>query len=109
MHLEQVFFAEKDIILSAQSGRIEYLYIIKSGQVKLNSLAQQKPLQLFNPGECFPIDSLLNKQTVDTSYSAVKSTICYKLKYQHFEYLMQQSNTFRLFIAPFNQHNKPNE
>ena len=33
MHLEQVFYAEKDEIISPQDGVVENLYIVKNGAV----------------------------------------------------------------------------
>lgn len=108
MHLEQVFFAESDTILSSQTGVADCLYIIKSGLVSAenemdagaaNSQEALNPVKILNPGECFPIAALLSKRAVFFQHRAIKSTICYKLKYSHFEYLMQQSTTFHDFIS----------
>lgn len=92
MHLEQVFFSEGDNILSAKQGSNDYFYIIKSGLV-----GKQNTDKTLLPGACFPVNSLINQ--ADTAcYKAQKSTICYQLKYSHFEYLMQQSRSFNHFI-----------
>ncbi len=107
MHLEQVFFAEGDSILSSREGRVETFYIIKSGLVcaennmdKLSINVQEalQPVIILEPGDCFPLTALINKRAVNFQHRALKSTICYKLKHYHFEYLMQQSTTFHHFI-----------
>jgi len=93
MHLDQVFFSEGDNILSAKQESNNYFYIIKSGLV--SSRDTNKTL---NPGACFPINALIHQ--INTAYyKAEKSTICYQLKYSHFEYLMQQSRSFNYFIV----------
>ena len=108
MHLEQVFFAESDTILSSQQGVADCFYIIKSGLVSaenemdtesVTSREALKPMVVLKPGECFPIMALINKRAVFFQHRAIKSTICYKLKHSHFEYLMQQSNIFHDFIS----------
>lgn len=108
MHLEQVFFAESDTILSSQDGVVDYFYIIKSGLVSAENEMNTEtagtqevlePVTILKPGECFPITALLNKRAVFFQHRAIKSTICYKLKYSHFEYLMQQSAVFHDFIS----------
>jgi len=92
MHLEQVFFSEGDNILSTKQGSNDYFYIIKSGLVQ-----NQNTNTTLTPGTCFPIEALINH--IDAVYyKAKKSTICYQLKYSHFEYLMQQSHSFNHFI-----------
>lgn len=112
MHLEQVFFAESDIILSSQQGVVDYLYIIKSGLVSaennkgtesMNAGETFNPVKILKPGESFPIMALENKRAVFFQHRAIKSTICYKLKLSHFEYLMQQSNIFHEFITNTNK------
>ena len=92
MHLEQVFFSEGDNILSTKQGSNDYFYIIKSGLVR-----DQNTAKTLTPGSCFPINILIS-QTDTAFYKAQKSTICYQLKYSHFEYLMQQSRSFNHFI-----------
>jgi len=92
MHLEQVFFSEGDNILSTKQGSNDYFYIIKSGLVR-----DQNTGKTLTPGSGFPINILINQ--IDMAfYKAQKSTICYQLKYSHFEYLMQQSRSFNHFI-----------
>ena len=91
MHLEQIFFSEGDIILSSAQGVSEYFYIIKNGQVN----TQQNT---FKQGECFPITEFIDKNPITFTYYAQKSTICYQLKYSHFEYLMQQCPIFHHFF-----------
>ena len=92
MHLGQVFFSEGDNILSAKQGSNDYFYIIKSGQVR-----NKNSNKTLTPGACFPVNTLISQ--ADTAYyKAEKSTICYQLKYSHFEYLMQQSHSFNHFI-----------
>jgi CBS domain-containing protein len=104
MHLEQVFFAEGDSILSSREGRVETFYIIKSGLVcaenkmAINAQETLQPVIILEPGDCFPLTALINKRAVNFQHRALKSTICYKLKHYHFEYLMQQSTTFHNFI-----------
>ncbi|WP_198262451.1 cyclic nucleotide-binding domain-containing protein [sulfur-oxidizing endosymbiont of Gigantopelta aegis] len=89
MHLEQVFFAEKESIIQPIDGVVEYLYIVKNGCVSSKLEA----------GSCFPIVALLEKRSVNTPYLAIKSTICYRLRQSHFEYLMQYSQIFHEFIT----------
>jgi CBS domain-containing protein len=89
MHLEQVFFAEKESIIQPIDGVVECLYIVKNGCVSRKLKA----------GSCFPVAALLDKRAVNKPYQAIKSTICYQLTQPHFEYLMQQSQVFHEFIA----------
>ncbi len=108
MHLEQLFFAQGDVILSSQQGIVNYFYIIKSGLISVenemntesvNARQAFKPVISLAPGECFPIMALIDKRAVFFQHRAIKSTICYKLKYSHFEYLMQQSSIFHDFVS----------
>ncbi|MCU7801270.1 MAG: hypothetical protein KZQ70_14340 [gamma proteobacterium symbiont of Lucinoma myriamae] len=46
MHLEQVFFAESDTILSSQYGVADYLYIIKSGVVSAENEMDTESMNL---------------------------------------------------------------
>lgn len=96
MCLEQVFYAENDIILNSQDGAFNSFYIIKQGCVS-GRMNAGEPVKLSGPGYCFPVSSLLQKHRFFFQYRAVKSTICYKLKQSHFEYLMQQSDVFHDF------------
>jgi len=95
MHLEQVFYAENDNIILPQDGVVDCLYIIKNGCVSGETTAS---ISTFEPGNYFPISALLNIRAVNVKYQAVKSTICYRLNQNHFEYLMQQSAVFHDFI-----------
>lgn len=95
MHLEQVFFAGKDEIITPHDGVVESLYIVKNGCISSNSKASSNK---FEAGLCFPINALLNKRAVNAHYQAVNSSICYRLTQSHFEYLMQQSIIFHDFI-----------
>lgn len=108
MHLEQVFFAESDIILASENGIADCFYILKSGLISaenelltntVKTYEALKPVKILEPGQCFPIAALLKKRAVFFQHRALKSTICYKLKYHHFEYLMQQSTVFNHFIS----------
>ncbi|MCU7939360.1 MAG: cyclic nucleotide-binding domain-containing protein [gamma proteobacterium symbiont of Bathyaustriella thionipta] len=111
MHLEQVFFAESDTILSSQQGMVDCFYIIKNGlvsaegEMNTDSASPEEasnPIMILKSGECFPVMALKDKRAVFFQHRAIKSTICYKLNYRHFEYLMQQSNIFHRFISKTN-------
>ena len=95
MHVEQVFYAENNGIISPQDGVVDSLYIIKSGCVISETSDATEKIE---SGHCFPINALLNKRAVNFQHQAIKSTICYRLPQSHFEHLMQQSIIFHDFI-----------
>ena len=92
MHLEQLFFAESEIITGPEDDELNGLYIIKSGRVSDNSGPGRTPLAA---GDCFPVNALVEHRAVAIQLKAINSTICYQLKQPHFDYLMQQSSVFR--------------
>lgn len=108
MYLEQVFYAENNDILLPQDGVTDCLYIIKNGCVsgeteqRMRSDEMTSPVKNLKekmaPGHCFPISALVNKRAVNFQHRAIKSTICYRLRKSHFEYLMRQSIIFHDFI-----------
>jgi len=108
MYLEQVFYAEADIIIGPEDGLVDSFYIIKRGCVSGEVIPEQipeleSPVTLLGAGDCFPITALLQNRAVNFQHRAMKSSICYKLKQAHFEYLMQQSTVFRDFYIPKSQ------
>jgi CBS domain-containing protein len=96
MHLDTVFYAEKEIILLPDEGDVDCLYLVKNGLVQAISVTDQRRhhFQYFQIGDSFPVPALLEKRAVNSHYQAVQSTLCYRLNYSHFEYLMQQSVVF---------------
>ena len=105
MYLEQVFYAENDIILKSEDGLVDRFYIIKQGSVSVEKEPLRIAETILGPGDCFPITGLLQNSAVNFQHRAIKSTICYKLKQSHFEYLMQQSDVFRHFCTQKNLDN----
>jgi len=108
MHLEQVFFAENETIISAHEGVVDNFYIIKTGQVSAEKIITEQSqsamsaatsMEILNPGQCFPISALVQKRAVYFKHLATKNSICYTLKQHDFEYLMQQSDFFNHFIS----------
>ena len=92
LYLEQVFFAENDVILAPEDDdEPNSLYIIKSGHV---CGANCKPEISLGPGDCFPVIALVENHVVSAKLIAQKSTICYRLKQPHFDYLVKQSHVF---------------
>lgn len=92
MHLEQVFFAENEIILGPEDDEQNCLFIIKNGLV---SDEQNHPENQLTTGDCFPVNALSHNNSISVPLMAQKSTICYRLKQPHFDYLMQQSTVFK--------------
>lgn len=108
MYLEQVFYAEAEIILAPEDGVVDCFYIIKRGSVSGEIIpgqsgASKSPETLLGAGDCFPITALLNNRAVYFQHQAKKSSICYKLKQTHFGYLMQQSTIFHDFYRAKSQ------
>ncbi len=91
MHLEQVFYAKGEIILQPSDGPVDCLYIIKYGLVHL-----ERTDISFSAGDSFPLYWLLEGVKVPAPLTAQKTTICFCLHRQDFEYLMQQSPVFHM-------------
>jgi len=104
MYLEQEFYAESDPILSSENGIVDSFYIIKQGSVSgeanlEKATLKSSPVRILKSGDSFPIAALLSNRAVNFQHHAIKSTICYKLKQSHFEYLMQQSTVFHNYCV----------
>ncbi len=92
MHLEQVFYARGETILQASDGTVDCLYIIKYGLVQI-----ERTDICYTTGDSFPLHWLIKGLKIPTSVTARKTTICFCLQRQDFEYLMQQSPVFYSF------------
>lgn len=102
MHVEQVFYAKGETILKPQDGVVDCLYIIKHGQVVL-----ERTDISFTNGDSFPLYWLLEGLKVPAPLKAQKTTICFCLHRQDFEYMMQQSPVFHLFcMQGIDSHNE---
>ncbi|MDX2506395.1 MAG: DUF294 nucleotidyltransferase-like domain-containing protein [Gammaproteobacteria bacterium] len=103
MHLHLVFYAENEAIIGPQDGPAQNFYIIKQGLVRGETLSKSgqpaDSIWELEQGECFPIGALLTKRAVYLQQRASESTICYELKQEHFEYLLQQSHVFQDFCS----------
>ncbi len=91
-HLEQAFYAKGKTILQPSDGTVNCLYIIKYGLVHLEGTDIR-----FSTGDSFSLCWLLKGVKVPAPLIAQKSTICFCLQRQDFEYLMQQSPAFHMY------------
>jgi CBS domain-containing protein len=105
MHLNQVFYADNEVIISPKDGPARSFYIIKQGRVRGEALvgadtdSYNDNIWELVPGECFPIGALLANRAVSLQQRASESTICYELKQPHFDNLIQRCPVFKDFCS----------
>ncbi len=92
---EQVDYADGEVILKPEDGRVEYLFIVCRGRVQ-GERSGGETFEL-GEGECFPMGALLGERATRTVYRALGAAGCYRLARRDFAALFTESPVFRDF------------
>jgi CBS domain-containing protein len=98
------FFPKGEIILSPESKPAQHLYIIRNGGVKMlinkkNETEDTKIYDLRYEGDFFGLFSLLSGEPSPFTILAEEDTICYLLKKDAFNKLMESHPDFNLYFT----------
>lgn len=99
------YYAADTVILTPDHGPPAYLFIVRSGMVRLTQPvatgdAGFAPATL-GPGECFSVGALLERRATGSIYTAAADTFCYQLETKAFFELLERSARFRQFSTEY--------
>ena len=98
------YFPKEDIILDPERGPTQFLYIIRSGGVRILSREkdknrEKKVFDYRDEGEFFGFVSLLSGEPSPFTIVAEEDTICYLLKKDLFKRLLAEHPNFLLYFT----------
>ena len=98
------YFPREDIILDPERGPTQFLYIIRSGGVRILSREkdkdrEKKVIDYRDEGEFFGFISLLSGEPSPFTIVAEEDTICYLLKKDLFKKLLAEHPSFLLYFT----------
>ncbi len=94
------FFADGDVVLSPDDGKVEHFNVVKQGQIRgerSNKDGNTETTFEISQGECFPMAALIGERPTRTLHRACGDTFCLTLDHGTFATLFSQSETFRDF------------
>jgi len=98
--LQPARFAKGERILSAQSGPVAHLHIVRQGMVGSRpNNAEPDPDRTIGPGELFPVGALSAGGTTTRVFYAIEDTDCYLLPRADFLELRQVSPEFERYCT----------
>jgi CBS domain-containing protein len=99
------FYAAGTLIISPDSGKVRFFYLIESGKVQARQAGEvtvtEYSILSLGPGESFPIGAVTAGRPSTNVYTAVEDTFCYKLPAEDFLTLMATSPEFNLFCTQY--------
>jgi len=99
------FYAAGSLIISPDSGKVRFFYLIESGKVQARQAGEvtvtEYSILSLGPGESFPIGAVTAGRPSTNVYTAVEDTFCYKLPAEDFLTLMASSPEFNLFCTQY--------
>lgn len=99
------FYAAGTLIISPDSGKVRFFYLIESGKVQARQAGEvtvtEYSILSLGPGESFPIGAVTAGRPSTNVYTAVEDTFCYKLPAEDFLTLMASSPEFNLFCTQY--------
>jgi len=99
------FYAASSVIISPDSGKVRFFYLIESGKVQARQAGEvtvtEYSILSLGPGESFPIGAVTAGRPSTNVYTAVEDTFCYKLPAEDFLTLMASSPEFNLFCTQY--------
>jgi CBS domain-containing protein len=97
-HVRVRHYAEGETITLPEAGEADRLYIVRDGAVLWDpGMPDQHSADAYwviSPGDCFPLNALLDSGPVAGSYRALEATNCIELPVRHFHRLTGMSAVF---------------
>ena len=95
------FYANDEVVLSADDGVVKQFYFVKQGRIRgerLNSRDDRIETTFeIGLGDCFPLAALVGERPTRTVHRSVGDTFCLSIEHEAFVTLFTQSDTFRDF------------
>ncbi|AFP30352.1 CBS domain protein [Marinobacter sp. BSs20148] len=95
------FYANDEVVLSADDGVANQFYVVKQGRIRgerLNSRDDRTETTFeIGLGDCFPLAALVGERPTRTLHRSVGDTFCLNIEHEDFVTLFTQSDTFRDF------------
>lgn len=102
-HLALGYYPAGDTILAPRHGEPGFLYIVQRGAVRREPAEfHRTPTEVahaLGPGECFPVEALIERRPADSIYIAAVDTFCYQLAVADFPELLHRSPRFQDFAT----------
>lgn len=95
------FFADGEVVLSPEDGRVTRFYVVKQGRIRgerMNSKEGRTETTFeISQGECFPLAALIGERPTRTVHRADGDTFCLSIGQDTFVTLVAESEPFRDF------------
>lgn len=100
-HASLRFYADGDVVLSPDEGRVERFYVVRQGRIR-GERPNSKDGKIettfeISQGECFPLAALIGERPTLTLHRASGDTFCLSIEHDAFVHLFSESEPFRDF------------
>ncbi|WP_100640465.1 putative nucleotidyltransferase substrate binding domain-containing protein [Marinobacter salexigens] len=100
-HATLRFYADGDVVLSAEDGLVDRFYVVKQGRIRgerHNEQADKMETTFeISVGECFPLAAIVGERPTRTLHRAAGDTFCLSIEQDAFVSLFSESEPFRDF------------
>ncbi|MDO6443977.1 MULTISPECIES: putative nucleotidyltransferase substrate binding domain-containing protein [unclassified Marinobacter] len=100
-HATLRFYADGDVVLSAEDGIVNRFYVVKQGRIRgerHNEKAEKTETTFeISQGECFPLAAIIGERPTRTLHRATGDTFCLSIEQNTFVTLISESEPFRDF------------
>ncbi|MCK0164701.1 putative nucleotidyltransferase substrate binding domain-containing protein [Marinobacter sp. S6332] len=100
-HATLRFYADGDVVLSAEDGVVNRFYVVKQGRIRgerhNEKVDKTETTFEISQGECFPLAAIIGERPTRTIHRAAGDTFCLSIEQDAFITLISESESFRDF------------
>lgn len=103
--LSVVFIPAGEDVLTPESGTPRFLWIVKQGKIQSRQAAGVSVMDYtthtMQPGECFPLGSVIAQRPSTNAYTALEDSFCYRIPAEDFIALTEQCSPLQMFCLQY--------